>query len=109
MQKLIIGLFVFAVASQVSAQTVTAAEQRLDLFAGVQKFCMLKFLSSTQLTSSILRSGGWSISHVCECASALTVSKIKDTDLAEAATPEHMGVLNQELSINISSCVHMQP
>jgi hypothetical protein len=107
-KKLIVGLFIFAVTAQVGAQTVTAAEQRFNLFSGVQKFCMLKFLSSTQLTSSVLRSGSWSISHVCECASALTVSKVKDTDLAEAATPEHTGVLNQELSTNISSCVHMQ-
>ena len=102
---LVFALLVAPAAAQVSA----APNGRLSVFDAAQKFCISKLLSSSVLTANVIGSGNWSISHVCECASALTVSKMTDQEVNQAASPESLADFNLKLSTNMSTCVHIQP
>lgn len=94
---------------QAMAQISPSTSARLRLFDKAQRFCIAKHLFDADLTASVIRSGNWSIAHICECASALTVSKMTDEEVSQDGSRENMDKFNMTLSTNISTCVHIQP
>lgn len=104
----VIGLALVAILQSYAFAQEAPANPRLDLFERAQRACMTGVLGSPDIAANLVQTTRTPVSHICECAALLAVSKMADADLA-LALPDARSRLMAEVGGYTSTCAQIQP